>query len=128
MRDDLGIIDREFAVNKLAAKRHLHAIEAELLSERDRLRIGSQAEIPIRDADAQFASCGKSRAAGQRQGGQTAEETAASRRRHCGHCSPIKPSARIPAFPWLSDRPCSLHGTFCPSRRSAPRLWLDGRP
>src|SRR6185437_6798496 len=128
MRDDLGIIDRELAVNKLAAKRDLHAIEAELLSERDRLRIGSQMKIPIRDADAQLASCRQDCTAGKWSGGQTAEETAASQARHWGHCSPLRRSTRIPAFPWLSDRPCSLHGTFCLFHRSARRLWPDGRP
>ena len=93
MRDHLGIVDRQFAIHKLAAKRDLHAVEAELLSERDRLWIGSEMEIPIRDTDAKFASCRKNCTARKWPGGQTAEDMSDTELQilaGCGHWAPVE--------------------------------------
>ena len=55
----LGVIERHFVVDQLAAERNLHPFEAELRGERNSLGVGVEHEIPIGDADLQLFARGE---------------------------------------------------------------------
>ena len=71
----LGVVQRQLAVFELAPETDLHALEAQPRRQGDGLDLGGETEVPVRDADLQFAFLGQERGC-RREGGGGEEVTA----------------------------------------------------